>query len=151
MERKRYNGGMTKQDERGFTIMELIVAMAFVGVVIVSLTELFTGLRQINRAANNYTIAVEVGQQYIENFRNTPYNNIPTGTTDVTTAALNNYPSLLTPRSATTIVNYVDTSGNSSATDTGIKKVEMDISYKDRTGTRQVQFATQIAEEGLNR
>jgi type II secretory pathway pseudopilin PulG len=138
-------------DERGFTIMELIVTMAFVGVVIVSLTELFSGLRQINRTANNYMIAVEVAQQYMETFRNTPYSSIATGTTDVTTAALSSYPSLLSPRSATTIVSYVDTSGATRAYDTGIKKAEMDISYKDRTGTKQVQFVTQVSEQGLNR
>jgi len=127
------------------------VAIAFVGIVIVSLTELFFWDPTDHRAANNYTIAVEVGQQYMETYRNTPYSSIATGTTDVTTAALGSYPSLLTPRSATTIVSYVDTSGNTQATDTGIKKVEMDVSYKDRTGTRQVQFTTQIAELGLNR
>jgi prepilin-type N-terminal cleavage/methylation domain-containing protein len=142
---------MYLRDSRGFTIMELLVAMAFMGIVLVSLTELFIGLRQINRAANNYTIAVEVGQKYMETYRNTPYANITVGTTDVTSAALSAYPSLLTPRSATTIVGYVDTSGNAQASDTGIKKVEMDISYKDRTGTRQVQFVTQVAEFGLNR
>lgn len=142
---------MLSPAEDGFTIMELIVAIAFVGIVIVSLTDLFTGIRQINRAANNYTIAVEVAQQYMEKLRNTPYASIATGTTDVTSAALTAYPSLLAPRSAQTIVSYVDTSGNTQTYDTGIKKVEMDVSYTDRTGTRQVQFATQIAEMGLNR
>jgi type II secretory pathway pseudopilin PulG len=138
-------------DQTGFTIMELIVAMAFMGIVLVSLTELFTGIRQINRAANNYTSAVEVAQQYMETYRNTPYANISTGTTNVTTAALSGYPNLLSPRSATTIVTFVDTSGNTQATDTGIKKVEMDVSYTDRTGVKQVQFTTQVAEAGLNR
>jgi Tfp pilus assembly protein PilV len=138
-------------DQQGFTILELLVAAVFMSIVVVSLVELFIGLRQINRAANNYTIAVEVAQQYMEKFRNSPYTSIATGTTDVTTAALAAYPSLLSPRSATTIVTYVDTSGTTQSYDTGIKKVEVDISYKDRTGTKQVQFTTQIATLGLNR
>jgi prepilin-type N-terminal cleavage/methylation domain-containing protein len=142
---------MHQTDERGFTIMELLVAIAFIGVVLVSLTNLFIGLRQINRAANNYMIAVEVAQQYMEKYRNTSYSSITTGTTDVTTAALGAYPSLLSPRTATTTVVFVDTSGVTQGYDTGIKKVDMAISYKDRTGTRQVQFSTQIAELGLNR
>ncbi len=131
--------------------MELLVAIAFVGVVLVSLTELFSGIRQINRAANNYTIAVEVSQQYMEKFRNTAYSSIPTGTVDVTAAALTAYPSLLTPRAATTIVSYIDANGVIQNYDTGIKKVEMDVNYQDRTGQRKVQFTTQIAELGLNR
>ena len=40
---------MLKSDQRGFTLMELIVAAAFLGIVIASLFELFIGLRQINR------------------------------------------------------------------------------------------------------
>jgi prepilin-type N-terminal cleavage/methylation domain-containing protein len=142
---------MLRQYQRGFTLIELVVTMAYMGIVIVSVSQLFISLRQTNREADNYTIAVEVAQKYIETYRNTAYSSIPTGTTDVTSAALTSYPSLLTPRSATTIVNYVDTNGNTQATDTGIKQVEIDISYKDRTGTRQVQFTTQVAEQGLNR
>lgn len=119
------------------------MAMSFLGVVIVSLVGLFTGLRQINRAANNYTIATQVAQMLIETYRNTPYTNIAVGTTDVTTAALGPYPSLLSPRSATKTVTQVNASG--------IKQVDVSISYKDRTGTKQVQFSTQIANKGLNR
>jgi prepilin-type N-terminal cleavage/methylation domain-containing protein len=142
---------MLKSDQRGFTIMELVVAMAFMGIVIVSLTELFSGIRQINRAANNYTVAVQVAHQYIEKFRNTAYGSITTGTTDVTAAALSAYPNLLTPRSATTTVGWVDSSGVTQTFETGIKKVDVAISYKDRTGTKQVQFETIIANKGLNR
>jgi type II secretory pathway pseudopilin PulG len=142
---------MQRRDERGFTIMELVVAMAFLGIVIVTLMNLFTSVRQINRAANNYTIAVQVAQQLLEKYRNTAYGNITTGTTDVTSSALSAYPSLLAPRSATTAVAYVTSTGGSAASDVGFKKVDVAISYKDRTGTRQVQFSTIIGSRGLNR
>jgi Tfp pilus assembly protein PilV len=137
--------GRSFAGQRGFTIMELVVAVAFVGVVIVSLTNLFTALRQINRAANNYTIATQVAQQLIETYRNTPYGNISTGTTDVTTSALGAYPSLLAPRSATVVI--ADVAGTNSQ----VRQVDVNISYKDRTGTKQVQMSTQIATKGLNR
>jgi type II secretory pathway pseudopilin PulG len=137
--------------ERGFTIMELVVAMVFVGIVIVGLTDLFSSVRQVNIEANNYTIAVEAAQQLIEKFRNTPYPSISTGTTDVTSSALSSYPSLLSPRSATTTVQWVDASGVVQGSESGIKKVDVAISYKSRTGTQNVQLSTEIAEEGLNR
>jgi type II secretory pathway pseudopilin PulG len=132
-------------DERGFTIMELVVAMAFIGIVIVSLVELFTALRQINRTANNYTIATQVAQQLVETYRNTPYGNISDGTTDVTASALGPYPSLLTPRSATVVI--ADVTGTNSQ----VRQVDVSISYKDRTGTKNVQMSTQIGQKGLNR
>jgi type II secretory pathway pseudopilin PulG len=142
---------MHRQDERGFTIMELVVAIAFIGIVLVSLTELFIGIRQINRAANNYTIAVQAAQQLMEKYRNTAYGDIAIGTTDVTTSALGPYPSLLSPRSATTTVAYVTNTGGTATIDVGYKKVNVAISYKDRTGTRNVQFTTIIGTRGLNR
>jgi type II secretory pathway pseudopilin PulG len=147
---------MQRPNERGFTIMELLVAIAFLGVVIVSLMNLFTGIRQINRAANNYTIAVQVAQQLLEKYRNTAYGSItiPSGntvTTDMTTASLGAYPSLLAPRSDTTTVTYVNSSNTTVAADIGFKRVDVGVSYTDRTGVRQVQFSTIIANRGLNR
>ena len=134
---------MNKRSVNGFTMIELIVTMAFAGIVIVALSELFTGLRQTNRAANNYTVAVQVAQQLIEKFRNTPYSSIVVGTTDVTSSALTPYPNLLTPRSATTTVTLVDASG--------LKQVDVAVSYKDRTGTKNIQLSTIISYKGVNR
>jgi Tfp pilus assembly protein PilV len=131
--------------------MELIVAMVFLGIVLVSLTNLFIAVRQINRAANNYTIATQAAQQLMEKFRNTPYASIPTGTTDVTTAALGTYPSLLAPRSATTTVAYITTSGAASGTDVGVKQVDVEVSYTDRTGVKKVQFSSWLSSKGLGK
>jgi type II secretory pathway pseudopilin PulG len=133
---------MTKRGSAGFTIIELVVTMAFMGIVIVSLNELYTGLRQTNRTANNYTIALQVAQQLVEKYRNTPYNNIAVGTTDAS-SSLAPYPSLLTPRSATTTVAVVDA--------TGLKQVDVAVSYKDRTGIKNVQLRTLISYKGINR
>ncbi|HEY2003792.1 MAG TPA: hypothetical protein VGH44_01600 [Candidatus Saccharimonadia bacterium] len=133
---------MTRNSQAGFTIMELIVAMAFVGVVIVSMTDLFTGLRQINRAANNYTIATQVAQQIMEQYRNTPFSSLTLGTVDYS-SYLTPYPSLLGPRSATATISQPGASG--------VDQVDVTVSYKDRTGTKTVSFSTQIANKGLNR
>lgn len=127
----------------GFTIIELVVTMAFMGIVIVSVSGLYVSLRQTNRAANNYTIAVQVAQQMVEKFRNTPYSNIAAGTTDVTSTYLTAYPSLLTPRSATTTVTVVDANG--------LKQLDVAVSYMDRTGVKNVQLSTLISNKGVNR
>jgi prepilin-type N-terminal cleavage/methylation domain-containing protein len=134
---------MNVRSSRGFTMIELVVTMAFMGIVIVAISELFTGVRQTNRAADNYTVAVQVAQQLVEKFRNTPYSSIAVGTTDVTSSALSPYPNLLSPRSATTTVTLVDASG--------LKQVDVAVSYKDRTGTKDVRLSTVISYKGVNR
>gem|GEM_PF-1681361 len=134
---------MSKRSSNGFTIIELVVTMAFMGIVIVAISELYTGVRQANRTANNYTIAVQVAQQLVEKYRNTPYSNIAVGTTDVTSSALTPYPSLLSPRSATTTVTVIDAAG--------LKQLDVAVSYKDRAGTKDVRLSTLISYKGVNR
>lgn len=134
---------MKQSREAGFTIIELVVTMAFMGIVIVSISQLYLTLRQVNRSADNYTTATQVAQQLMEKYRNTPYANITTGTTDVTSSVLSPYPSLSSPRSATTTVTEVDAAG--------LKQVDIAVSYKDRSGTRNVQLSTLISNKGINR
>ncbi len=116
--------------------------MAFLGIVVVAVSELYTTLRQANRAANNYTVAVQAAQQLVEKYRNTGYNDIPVGTTDVTSTTLAAHPNLLEPRSATTSVTEESV---------GMKKIDVTISYKERTGIKTVQFSTLVSYKGLNR
>jgi prepilin-type N-terminal cleavage/methylation domain-containing protein len=129
--------------ERGFSLIELVVAIAFVGVVIAGIMELFTALRQANKTADSYTIALQVAQELVEKYRNTPYNSITVGTQDVTTTALGPYSALKSPRSAQIIVTQEDPDG--------IKRLAVQISYKDRTGTRRVQLETLISNRGINK
>jgi prepilin-type N-terminal cleavage/methylation domain-containing protein len=136
--------------QAGFTLIELVVAVAFLGIVIVAISNLFIGLRQVNRSANGYTIAVEAAQQEMETLRNTAYSGVTVGTTDITTSLLSAYPALLSPRSATLTVAYINTDGSSAAVDTGLKKVDVAVSYTDRTGTKNVQFRTWMANKGIN-
>jgi Tfp pilus assembly protein PilE len=129
--------------EHGFTLMEVVVTAAFMGIVVVSLYSFFVFVDQVNRSANNYAIASEAAEKLIEQYRNTPYSNIAVGTTDDTTTALGPYPSLLTPRSATATVTLVNSNG--------LKQVVVDISYTDRTGAKQVELETVVSYKGLNR
>jgi Tfp pilus assembly protein PilV len=132
----------SKQNERGFTLIEIVVTAVFIGIVVIAIDQLFISLKQVNRESNNYTIATEVAQQLVEKYRNLPYSAISTGTTDVTSSALGPYPSLLTPRSATVTVTQVDPNG--------LKQLDVAVSYRDRTGTKNVQFQTVISNKGIN-
>jgi type II secretory pathway pseudopilin PulG len=63
---------------RGFTIVELLVAVIIFVMTITALVMAFsTGLMAI-RAARETSTAVQVAQQEIEDMRNTPFNGIAT-------------------------------------------------------------------------
>jgi prepilin-type N-terminal cleavage/methylation domain-containing protein len=128
--------------QRGFTLIEVVVTAAFVGIVVLAIDQMFVALRQVNREADQYTIATEVAQQLVEQYRNLPYTAISTGTTDVTSSALSSYPSLKSPRSATITVTQVDPNG--------LKQLDVAVSYTDRTGTKNVQFETVVSNKGIN-
>ena len=132
---------MLKAGERGFTLIELVVTMAFLGIVLVSVSGMFAALRQTNTEANNYTIASEVAQQLVEEYRNLPYANISAGTKDVT-SYLSSYPSLKTPRSATVVVTQVDPNG--------LLSLDVTVSYTARTGVKKVEYTTLISNQGMN-
>lgn len=133
---------MRHDKERGFTIIEFIVASMFIGIVILALYSLFLGIKQIDRTTNNYTTATSVAQQLIEEYRDIPYNSIAIGTVNDTSTALGPYPNLLSPRSATATVTSVNASG--------IKQVDVTVSWKDRTGSKTVHLTSQISDIGLN-
>lgn len=133
---------MSAKAEHGFSLIELIVALAVLGIVVLSLFELFAQIRQINRSANNFTTATQLAQQSIELYRNTPYANINLGTKDLA-ASLTPYPALKSPRTATATVSQIDING--------LKQVDVQITYQDRSGPKQIQLSTIVALKGINR
>jgi Tfp pilus assembly protein PilV len=134
---------MLLKSERGYTIMEFVIASIVIGIVVLSLYGMFYGVTKINTDADNYTIATAAAEQILEEYRNTPYSSISVGTVDDTSSALAAYPSLLSPRSATATVTLVNASG--------IKQVDVTISWTGQGGAKSIELTTQIADIGLNR
>lgn len=133
---------MKRSHQAGFTFLELIITTSIIGIVVVIVIEGFIGIGQINRNARNLTIATQLAQQQMEQVRNTPYNNIAAGTTDIS-SILGPYPSLENPRSATQTVSVIDANG--------LKQVDIAISYTVFNRTKHVQLSTQVASVGINR
>ena len=134
---------MLGQNERGFTLIEVMVSAVLMAIMIIALQQLFIALKQLNREANNYTDATEVAQELIEKYRNLPYSNLTPGVTDLTSSALGPYPNLLSPRSATVTITQVNPNG--------LDQLDVAISYKDRDGVKNVQLETDVSYKGVNR
>jgi general secretion pathway protein I len=51
---------------RGFTLVEVVVAMAILGISLVMIIELFSGGLRLGRASEEYTVAAQLARQKIE-------------------------------------------------------------------------------------
>jgi prepilin-type N-terminal cleavage/methylation domain-containing protein len=131
-----------RQGQAGFTLLELIITASVAAIIVIVVIEGFISVEQINRNARNLTIATQLAQQQMEQVRNTPYNNIATGTSDIS-SILSPYPSLENPRTATQTVTVLDASG--------LKQVDIAISYTIYRRTKHVQVSTQVASVGINK
>lgn len=126
---------MKKQD--GFTIIELLVAIAVVGILVPTLVGFVNTLNRFNDRARDFTLVNSLAENKIESLRSVGYNSINTGTVSFT----NEMPATLgSPRSA----SYTVTIPN-----TGIKQIDMTISYNDHGTTQSVVYKTYIGELGV--
>lgn len=129
-----------RKTEGGFTIVELLVTIVFIGVAFMAVSDLFLNLSSLNRQAYNLIDTTYLAQQKIETYRQTPYSSIPTGTPAVDFTS--ELPARLgSPKSA--YINIVET-------ETGLKRIDVFISYKDGL-TKNVEQTTLVTEQGINR
>jgi Tfp pilus assembly protein PilE len=131
------------QREDGFTLIEFIVAGVYLSIVVLAIYGTFNGISQINKQTNDDTTAVAAAQEIIEEYRNMPYANIATGTTNMTSSILANDNNLESPRSASVTVTLVNANG--------IKEVDATVGWTSLTGYKTVELSTQISYIGINK
>lgn len=128
---------MVKLRSAGFTITEVLIALALFAIVVPLFTVAITNLTAINNRARDLVLANIVAQNKIEILRSAGYNSISDGTVDFTS----DLPSTLAePKSA----SYEVTSPS-----LGIKAVTVTISYKDYKSTNTIEYETIISELGV--
>ena len=128
---------MSNKRSGGFTIVELLIAMALMGILVPSISIGLTNLTVINNRARSLVLANMIAQNKIETLRSIGYNSIALGTTTFTSEL----PSTL---GGTKSADYTVTSPQ-----TGLKQVDVNISFNDYTSTRSVTFRTYVSELGV--
>lgn len=134
-----YNILMLKR-ESGFTLVELALTAAVVGLAVLAIGTAFTTIQQANRDARTQIIATQAAQQEMEIVRNTPYSALAVGTTDLS-SNLSAYPLLPGPKSMQLAITQ-------SAAD--LLQAEVTVSYQWHGGSRDLKLTTLVANNGEN-
>ncbi len=128
--------------QKGFTLIEVVVAIAVMATVFIAIAGVFNTIHQVNARANTLTIVTQLAQQQLEKIRNTPYTSITVGTTDISTI-LSPYANIGGPKSASITTVQVDPNG--------LKSVDITINYTDHKYAKIVKVSTLVALNGVNK
>ena len=134
-----YHRLLKTENSAGFTVVELVTAIVVMGLVIPAVSIALTNLAVVNRQARDQTLANFIAQNKVETLRSAGYNSLASGTTDFTTSL----PSTMgAPKSA----SYTVTNDSPA---TGIKKVDISITYTEYGKTRSLSYRTYVSELGV--
>lgn len=122
--------------QKGFTIVEMLVALALFAILIPALTLGISTLTQLNNRARDLTIISILAENKIESLRSIGYNSIVNGTTDFSTELP---AELASPKSASYSVTE----------NAGIKTIDVTISYTDYRNPKTIKYKSLVSETGV--
>jgi len=122
---------------RAFTILEIVLLLAIVGIFISGIIPLYLNVVTVNKSAQYYSTAYKVLDSKIEEYRNTSFDSVNSGTFSIT--------ELPSGQGALTVSNNID-----GAPQADIKRLDLTITWNFKK-TNQVNITTYIARNGLKR
>lgn len=129
-----------KHRQHGFTIVELVITIVIMGVIVPAVALALTNLSVINYQARDSALADAAAQNEIETLRSQGYNSLSAGTVDFSSQLPG---SMGSPKSASYTVT-----DNTPAT--GVKQVDVNVSYTEYKVARSVTYRTYIGELGVD-
>lgn len=128
---------VAKKAENGFTIIELLIAIAVVAILVPTLIGFVTTLNRFNDRARDMAIVNALVENKVESLRSIGFS----GVNDGTTSFESELPTTIgTPRTAT----YTVTTPNP-----GIRQVDISVSYDDHDTQQVTTYRTYIGELGV--
>ena len=123
----------------GFTVVEVMITIVFLGFVVLGITQLYLSIERIQQKTAWLQIASHAAQAEIEALRNNNYNSLSDGQTIDFTPQL---PATLpAPRNAQVLV---------SEPQSGLKKVDVTVTYSDHGTTQNVKATSLIGVIGIS-
>jgi len=128
---------LKRQPQDGFTLIELVTTILVATVFLLALNNSVTSYTHTGQEVRDFTTANSYVEAKVEALRNTGYNSLAVGTTDISSELP---AELLRPRSASLAVT---------APSSGIKKVDISVTYNDQGASRTYSYTTYIGELGV--
>lgn len=126
------------QQQRGFTIVELLVAIIIIGITVASISSLFISIQSVQRKTSYLDSATRAAQRQVESLRNDNYGSLSNGQTINFTSELPT--SLPSNRSGTVTV---------SEPSADIKRVDVTVSYTDGGKQQIIKLSSLIGVIGI--
>ena len=126
--------------QAGFSLVEIAVGLVVIGLVVISISNVFISIGVIQRQSAHLSLAARLAEQKIESLRNNHYNTIPLSPPPIDFTS--ELPAdLATPRSATV---------NVSEPSPGIKRLEVTITYREGSRSKTVQLSVLLGNIGIS-
>lgn len=126
------------QKHSGFSIIEIAITVAVIGMMIIGLSNLMVAIGGIQRQSDNLSVATRLAEAKIESLRNNQYNTLVNGTIDFSDELPQR---LAAPRSGTVSV---------SEPSPGLKRLDIDVSYRENSRTKTVRLSAIIGNIGIS-
>lgn len=121
----------------GFTLVEVLVAIAVAGVIILSLSSVTTSYLALSQRGRYLNLVNSFAEAKVEALRNGGFNALANGTTTIT----GELPQQL-PRGKTAVMTVTSPSPD-------LKQVVISVTYNDEGKNRTLNYSTYIGELGV--
>lgn len=134
---------LTHKNTTGFTLIELIVTIAVIGILLPVVIMFLNAINSMNGRANTLSTVNAYAENRIETFRSAGFQSVPITTGAVNFTGAEALPvGVPKPNSSTYEVTFV--SGN-----TSVKKIVITTSFRSPTGTETKKYTTYLGELGV--
>ena len=128
---------MRKNSNRGFTIVELVIAIVVGGVIFATAGVAISNYSHLSGRGQNLVLANSFAEAKVESLRSISYSGLSIGTTDIS----GELPAgLQAPKSASLEI---------SEPTQGLKQVDISIAYSDQGANRSYSYRTYVGELGV--
>jgi prepilin-type N-terminal cleavage/methylation domain-containing protein len=128
---------MLAKNKQGFTMLELLISIAILGIVVPALSLGLRGLIVLNNRSRDLALTSMVAENKVEQLRSSGFNSLTVGTYNFS----NELPGEISnPKTATYTIS------NPSA---GIKNIDINITYWDYTRTKTMIYKSVVSELGV--
>lgn len=125
---------------KGFTILEVIIALGILSVSLLVIINLFPKGIKMTRESKEISVATNLAKERIEELISESYENIPTGTIDVKARLDNNPQNQFYIYQREALAEYVDSDLATSVSDTGLKKITVSVYWTENAQEKNVRI-----------